>query len=153
MRGFFSRRFLFRRSQTLGRGLRSGFARRPRVNRLVRRSPNALSLAAREIQERSRRIREELNLMIAADFLTDRWINDAATEIQERNRRIREALDLLIAADFFTDLWINDCLVELENDPLMRNALQRIEAQDLEERNNINVNSSSSASPGRQRRR
>ncbi|XVF42506.1 hypothetical protein PTKIN_Ptkin01aG0369100 [Pterospermum kingtungense] len=103
MTGFFCRRFFLRRSKILSRRLRSmraGLERKRRVNRLVRRSLNALKLAA--------------------------------VEIEERNWRIKEENDLMFVEDTLTNLWINDRLVELENDPLIRNA--------LDERNNINVN-------------
>lgn len=59
-------------------------------------------------------------------------------------RRNRRGMELLEgwegAADIFTDLWVYDCLIQLENDPLMRDALQRIYAQNLDPRNLIYIN-------------
>lgn len=72
-----------------------------------------------------------------------RSLNDmeiAAAEFEVRNWRIREEIDLMLVANIFSDQLIQDRLAELESDPLMRNAFERLHAQNLEERNNINVN-------------
>ncbi|TYJ11238.1 hypothetical protein E1A91_A11G261900v1 [Gossypium mustelinum] len=112
MVGFFFRRILQHRSQILlGQRLR---AMRFRLGRERRRNMRAMEL------------------------LED-WEGEAA-EMEDQIRRIRGEMERQLVADIFTDLWVYDCLIQLENDPFMRDALQRIHAQNLDPRNLIYTN-------------
>ncbi|XVF06540.1 hypothetical protein REPUB_Repub06bG0057800 [Reevesia pubescens] len=105
MVGFVFRHFLLRRSQIMSRHLRSMRIRLARKRRV------------------NRRIRRSLSAM-----------QIAASEIEEHNWRIREENELIFVANILSDQCVYDCLVEIENDPLMRRALERINA--LDGRNN-----------------
>lgn len=76
--------------------------------------------------------------MRATELLED-WEGEAA-EMEDQIRRIRGEMERQLVADIFTDLWVYDCLIQLENDPFMRDALQRIHAQNLDPRNLIYTN-------------
>ncbi|KAH1083217.1 hypothetical protein J1N35_022978 [Gossypium stocksii] len=112
MVGFFFRRILQHRSEILlGQRLR---AMRFRLGREGRRNRRAMEL------------------------LED-W-EGAAAEMEDQIRRIRGEMERQVVADIFAELWVYDSLIQLENDPLMRDALQRIHAQNLDPRNLIYIN-------------
>ncbi|XP_039006045.1 uncharacterized protein LOC120133548 [Hibiscus syriacus] len=113
MTGFWFHQFGLRRFNIKGRGhglriMRARLARDRRVNRRVMQSLIASQVAAAEIEEQIRRIREEVELRFVANVLDD--------------------------------LWVHDCLFEVENDPLMRNALERINSQNMGRRSTLRMN-------------
>ncbi|TYI57390.1 hypothetical protein E1A91_D11G277400v1 [Gossypium mustelinum] len=125
MVGFFFGRILQHRSQILlGQRLR---AMRFRLGR------------------EGRRNRRAMELLVG-------W-EGAAAEMEDQIRRIRGEMERQLVADIFTDLWVYDCLIQLENDPLMRDALQRIHAQNLHPRNLIYINQLQPFPERRRRRR
>ncbi|XP_022719976.1 uncharacterized protein LOC111277825 [Durio zibethinus] len=109
MTGFFFRHFSPRSSQIMGRYLRALRARVARKRRV------------------NKRLRRSLRAM-----------QRAAAEIEQQNWRIRGEKELVSVANILSDQWVYACLVEVENDPLMRNAFERINAQDLDGRNITN---------------
>ncbi|XVF30886.1 hypothetical protein REPUB_Repub16aG0096800 [Reevesia pubescens] len=111
MAGFFFRHFSLHQSQIKGRGLR----------------------AMRYRLARKRWANRRVKLSLKA-------VQTAVEEIKEQNRRIREESELMFVANILTDQWVYDCLIEVEKDPLMRNAFQRINAQNLDRRNRTNIN-------------
>ncbi|XP_039006089.1 uncharacterized protein LOC120133603 [Hibiscus syriacus] len=112
MVGFFFRQFLQHRSRIiLGRSLRD------------------LRVRLAGSRRRNRRALESLGAWEAA-----------AAVMEERNRTIREELRRQFALNSLANLLVHDRLVEVENDPLMRDAFQRIEAQDLNLRDIFCIN-------------
>ncbi|XVF30882.1 hypothetical protein REPUB_Repub16aG0096400 [Reevesia pubescens] len=111
MAGFFFRHISLHQSQIKGRGLRA--------------------MRYRLAWKRCANRREKLSLQA---------VQTAVEEMEEQNRRIREESELMFVANILTDQWVCDCLIEVENDPLMRNAFQRINAQNLDRRSRTNIN-------------
>ncbi|XP_039045504.1 uncharacterized protein LOC120185323 [Hibiscus syriacus] len=124
MVGFFFRRFLQHRSQIiLGRWLRD------------------LRVRVAGRRRRNRRALESLGTWKAA-----------AAVMEERNRAIRGELRRQFVLNSLTNLLVHDRLVEVENDPLMRDAFQRINSQNLNLWDIVN-NNPPRPFPGHRRRR
>ncbi|MFQ6634908.1 hypothetical protein Gotur_010876 [Gossypium turneri] len=56
----------------------------------------------------------------------------AASEIEELYRRTRAVIQLMSGANKLADGWIYEFLIMIENDPLMMNAFEMINAQNLD---------------------
>ncbi|MBA0861070.1 hypothetical protein Goshw_024099 [Gossypium schwendimanii] len=56
----------------------------------------------------------------------------AASEIEELYRRTRAVIQLMSEANKLADGWIYEFLIMIENDPLMMNAFEMINAQNLD---------------------
>ncbi|XP_039048865.1 uncharacterized protein LOC120189728 [Hibiscus syriacus] len=124
MVGFFFGHFLQRRSQIiLGRCLRD------------------LRVGLARRRRRNRHALESLGAWKAAVAVTG-----------EQNRRIRVGMRRQCVVDSLTNLLIHHCLLEVENDPSMRDAFQRIDAENLNLRNFADMNPPRPF-PGRRRRR
>ncbi|XVE90130.1 hypothetical protein DITRI_Ditri20bG0053200 [Diplodiscus trichospermus] len=96
MVGFIFRRFWLHRSQIMNRRLR---AMRVRLGRM------------RRVNRRERRTLEAWQV--------------TAAQIEVRNWRIMGENELQFLANYLADRWVRERLVELENDPLIRNELER----------------------------
>lgn len=56
----------------------------------------------------------------------------AASEIEELNRRTRAGIQLMSEANTLANRGIDEFLIMIENDPLMRNAFEMMNAQNLD---------------------
>ncbi|GMI79083.1 hypothetical protein HRI_001577600 [Hibiscus trionum] len=124
MVGFFFRLFSQHRSQII-----------------LGRCPRGLGVRLERRRRRNRRALESLGAWEAA-----------AAVMEERNRRIRRELRLQFVLNSLADSLVHHCLVEVENDPVMRDAFERIDAQNLNFRNLIDM-IPPPPFPGRPRRR
>ncbi|KAK8628382.1 hypothetical protein V6N13_064089 [Hibiscus sabdariffa] len=122
MVGFFFRHFSQHRSRII-----SGRCRR------------CLSVRLAGMRRRNRRALESL-----------RACEDAAAAMEEQNRRIRREIQQQFVVNSLADSLVHRCLVGVENDPLMRDAFQSIDLENL--RNLINM-IPPQLFPGRPRRR
>ncbi|XP_039062441.1 uncharacterized protein LOC120206967 [Hibiscus syriacus] len=102
MTGFWFHHFWLRRLYIKGRGpraMRARLGRERKVNRRVMQSLIASRVAAAEMEEQIRRIRQVMELQFQANILDDLWVLDCLFEV-ENDPRIRNILGLNRARTF-----------------------------------------------------